>query len=73
MPSHLLGVPSNVDGDTSTVSQSNPPALPAVCAKVHAQLEAFLARAPVTEKLRRVQDQTRTSLAVIQEALARYR
>ena len=47
--------------------------LRALCAQIHARIEAFLQEDVETEKLRRVQAQTRISLGVISEALQRYR
>ena len=41
--SSLAGVSSDEFGNTPTISQSNPPSLPTICAQVHDRLEAFLA------------------------------
>ncbi|MCJ1252247.1 3'-phosphoadenosine 5'-phosphosulfate sulfotransferase [Lignoscripta atroalba] len=46
--------------------------LRALCSKLNAQVEAFLQEDVQTERLKRVQDQTRISIHVIQEALKRY-
>lgn len=43
------------------------------CARVHEQVFAFLARAPRTTRVEQAQKQTRESLAIIDEALRRYR
>lgn len=72
-PSTLLGVSSDEAGNTSTITQSDPPSLPEVCARVHARVEAFLAAEPATERLRHVQEQSRLSLNILGEALERYR
>lgn len=73
MPEHLLGVHSDDHGNTETIAQDPPDALPELCAKVHARVEAFLAAEPANERLRHVQEQSRLSLKVIEEALSRYR
>ena len=70
--SSLAGVSSDEFGNTPTISQSNPPSLPTICAQVHDRLEAFLASEPKTERLRGVQEQSRVSLRVIDEALQKY-
>jgi len=62
----------NKDNDSASFPPTTP-ALPELCAQVHARLEAFLASTPDTERLRRVQEQSRRSLKVIEEALQRYR
>ncbi|GAB7362232.1 hypothetical protein MBLNU230_g2257t1 [Neophaeotheca triangularis] len=46
--------------------------LPALCAQIHARLNAFLETEPATDRIRSVQDQSRTSLKVIEEALSQY-
>ncbi|OQO09418.1 hypothetical protein B0A48_04816 [Cryoendolithus antarcticus] len=71
-PSTLLGIHSDTNGDTPTIIQSNPPALPDICAKVDGRVEAFLNTEPRNERTRHVQEQTRASLKIIQEALERY-
>ena len=44
-----------------------------ICAEVAAKVSAFLESEPETPLLRRVQEQTRTALGVIGQALERYR
>jgi hypothetical protein len=44
-----------------------------LCQVLHDQVELFLREELETEELRRVQEQTRASLEIIQEALKRYR
>jgi hypothetical protein len=71
--SSLAGVSSDEFGNTPTISQSNPPSLPTICAQIHDRLEAFLTSEPTTGRLRGVQEQSRLSLRIIDEALQRYR
>jgi FAD synthetase len=71
--SSLAGVSSDEFGNTSTISQSDPPSLPVICAQVHDRLETFLAAEPKTERIRAVQEQSRLSLRIIEEALEKYR
>jgi len=73
MPEPLSGVPSDSHGNTATITQDPPQALPELCAKVHARVEAFLHAEASTESLKAVQDQSRLSLKIIDEALERYR
>lgn len=72
MPEPVIGVPSDSHGNTATITQDPPQALPELCAKVHARLHAFLTAEPSTERLKNVQNQSRLSLQVIEEALERY-
>jgi hypothetical protein len=44
-----------------------------ICARVRERVDAFLAEEPATEQLRSVQEQTRISLGVLDEALRRYK
>lgn len=46
---------------------------PQLCARIHDRVTAFLAEDVPTERLKSVQEQTRTSLGVLEEALERYR
>ena len=76
---------AEVNGTTTKPSSSSPPPssppflpsthlpLPEVCAQIHKRVHDFLAEDPVTERVRSVQEQTRTSLSVISEALGRYK
>lgn len=68
----VLGVPSDSHGNTSTITRDPPQALPELCARVHQRLEAFLHAEPATERLRQVQEQSRRSLKILEEALDRY-
>ncbi|KAI5201681.1 putative FAD synthetase [Aureobasidium subglaciale] len=72
MPETLLGIRSDDQGRTATIAPGQEERLPAVCAKVHARVTAFLAAQPSTDRLRGVQEQTRLSLKVLDEALERY-
>lgn len=71
--SSLAGVSSDEFGNTPTISQSNPPALPVICAQVYERLETFLTSDPKTERIKEVQEQSRLSLRIIEEALEKYR
>jgi FAD synthetase len=44
-----------------------------LCARIHDRIAAFLDAKDVSERVKSVQVQTRVSLDVIEEALARYR
>ncbi|KAK5152114.1 hypothetical protein BJ546DRAFT_1028012 [Cryomyces antarcticus] len=68
----LLGLRSDDHGRTETLDPNEPLPLPLLCAKINARVAAFLAADAATERLRRVQEQTRISLGVIEEALDRY-
>ncbi|TKA67574.1 hypothetical protein B0A49_06724 [Cryomyces minteri] len=72
MPEPLLGLRSDDHGRTETLDPNDPLPLPLLCAKINARVAAFLAADAATERLRRVQEQTRISLGVIEEALDRY-
>ncbi|MCJ1480606.1 3'-phosphoadenosine 5'-phosphosulfate sulfotransferase [Schaereria dolodes] len=54
---------------SNTLSEQS---LRALCSRLHARIEAFLQEDVQTETLKRVQQRTRISLNVIQEALKRY-
>jgi len=73
MPEPLLGIRSDDQGRTETIDPVDQERLPALCAKIHARISAFLAVEASTERLKQVQEQTRLSLKVIEEALERYR
>ena len=53
------------NGDSSSIR--------ALCSELHVKVEAFLQEDVKTKTLRSVQAQTRKSLAIIQEALDKYR
>lgn len=71
--SSLPGVFSDERRNTSNSTHLNSPSLPLICTKVNERLEAFLASEPKTERLRGVQEQSRLSLRIIEEALEKYR
>jgi FAD synthetase len=73
MPESLLGIHSDDQGRTETIAPGQEEHLPALCAKVHARVTAFLAAQASTDRLRSVQEQTRLSLKLLDEALERYR
>ncbi|EON60809.1 hypothetical protein W97_00018 [Coniosporium apollinis CBS 100218] len=73
MPEPLPGGSSNHEPDQA------PPMIPdgllsfpQLCASIHDRVTAFLAEDAPTERLKSVQEQTRTSLGVLEEALERY-
>ena len=69
-----LGVRSDELGRTSVIDPTKHEDLPTLCLRLHARVNAFIAAdAPSTGFLRSTQEQTRTSLRVIEEALDRYR
>ncbi|KAK4983722.1 3'-phosphoadenosine 5'-phosphosulfate sulfotransferase [Elasticomyces elasticus] len=87
MPEVQTGVRSHHDDDThntATITENasgaedgsgvegQPVPLPLLCERIHRRVYAFLEAEAPTEALRRVQEQTRTSLGVIAEALERY-
>lgn len=73
MPEPLLGIRSDDQGRTETIAPNGEDQLPALCAKVHARVDAFLNAEATTERLKAAQLQTRLSLRIIDEALERYR
>lgn len=73
MTEPLLGVASDNAGRTETIAPNAEPDFSALCTKVNARIAAFLDAAPATERLRSVQEQTRLSLRILEEALERYR
>lgn len=69
-----------VNGQPSAQDPYSEPLLPStklplldLCAHINARVTQFLAVEPRTEQIRSVQEQTRTALKVIDEALGRYR
>lgn len=73
MPEPLLGIRSDDQGRMETIAPEQEEHLPALCAKVHARIAAFLDVQASTDGLRQLQEQTRLSLGIIAEALERYR
>ncbi|KAK5121721.1 hypothetical protein LTR85_004596 [Meristemomyces frigidus] len=72
MPEPVIGVHVDSHGNTATITKDPPKALPELCAQVHQRLEAFLKAEPRSERVKGVQDQSRLSLKVLEEALERY-
>ncbi|PSK38061.1 hypothetical protein B9Z65_1252 [Elsinoe australis] len=72
MTAAVNGNPNHETRRTETIAQNLEPDLAPLCAKVHARITAFLDAEPATERLRKVQEQTRLSLKIIDEALDRY-
>lgn len=58
---------------TSPLVDDTPLPFPQLCAKIHDRIEAFLDEKDVSPRVKGVQEQTRISLRVIEEALDRYR
>lgn len=59
-------------GTTETTAQNGEAQLQQLCSKVHARIAAFLDANASTDVLRQVQDQTRLTLKILDEALERY-
>ena len=60
-----------IDGEEDA-SPSSMPSLEAVCADLHRRVTAFLNRAPGSDSTRKVQEQVRISISVIEKALTDY-
>ena len=74
MPDPPPGVHSDKQNYKDPIVQPDEcPALPELCAKVHARVEVFLNEEAATERLRAVQEQSRRSLRAIEKALENYR
>jgi len=61
------------DSASPLVCDSEPPPFAELCAKIHGRIAAFLDAEDVSPALRSLQEQTRVSLAVIAEALDKFR
>ena len=72
MTDRCLGVRTDEHGNSATVIQEPPQPLQETCRRVNERVEAFLGR-EVEGRLKDVQGQVRNSLAVLGEALERYR
>ena len=66
-PARALDAPAS-----PLVADATPLPFPAVCARIHARVHAFLDEQHASDRLRSLQAQTRTSLAVISDALDRF-
>ena len=72
MPQPVIGISSDSHGNTATITQEPPQALPELCARVHHRLQEFLSNEAKTERLRAVQEQSKSALKILDEALQRY-
>ncbi|KAL1597974.1 3'-phosphoadenosine 5'-phosphosulfate sulfotransferase [Paraconiothyrium brasiliense] len=63
----------DVEVPTSPLVHDTPLSFPDLCARIHARVDAFLREQPASERLKSLQQQTRISLHVIEEALDKYR
>ncbi|KAK6385306.1 hypothetical protein LTR65_009232 [Meristemomyces frigidus] len=74
MPEPVTGVHRDSHGSSNppTITPDPPRALPELCAQVHGKLDAFLRAEPATARVRAVQEQSRVSLGVLEEALGRF-
>ncbi|ERF71524.1 hypothetical protein EPUS_00513 [Endocarpon pusillum Z07020] len=66
-----------IDGEedaspSSTTAPASVPSLEAVCADLHGRVSAFLNKTPDSDSTRRVQEQVRISIGVIEKALTDY-
>ncbi|KAF2716350.1 adenine nucleotide alpha hydrolases-like protein [Polychaeton citri CBS 116435] len=68
----LNGIDNDSAGRTETILKDDEGPLPQLCQKIHARVHAFINAEPGNERLRAVQEQTRLSLRIIEEALDRY-
>lgn len=50
-----------------------PRPFPEQCARIHERVEAFLGAEDVSDRVKSVQEQTRSTLAIIEKALDQYR
>ncbi|KAF9739623.1 FAD synthetase [Paraphaeosphaeria minitans] len=62
----------DVEVPASPLVPDTPLPFPDVCARIHGRIHAFLDEQPTSDRLRSLQDQTRISLRVIEEALDKY-
>lgn len=74
MTTRCLGVRTDEHGNSASITQEPPLPLEETCKRVYERVQEFLKKEYTDgERLRNVQIQTRRSLGVIGEALARYR
>lgn len=76
MPETPVGAHGDSNGIAAEINVNHAPPLlplPELCANIHQRLEAFLNAEPRDQRMRAVQEQSRKSLEVIEEALRRYR
>jgi FAD synthetase len=63
----------DVEVPASPLVHDTPLSFPDVCARIHGRIAAFLAEQPASPRLESLQQQTRISLRVIEDALDKYR
>jgi FAD synthetase len=63
----------DVEVPAEPLVSDTPLPFPDLCARIHDRVAAFLEEKDVTDRMKSLQTQTRTSLAVISEALERYK
>jgi hypothetical protein len=77
MTATTTGAPAaNVDasnGPASPLVSNTPLPFPQLCARIHDRIAAFLESKDESPRLKSVQEQTRTSLEIIEKALDEYR
>ena len=66
-------VHNSITTSSSYVNDAEGLTFPEVCERVYGKVEAFLNKEAKSERVKAVQEQTRTSLNVIEEALRKYR
>ena len=60
-------------GSSEPLVADTPLPFPEQCARIHDRIAAFLEEETVSDRVKRVQEQTRIALGVIDEALGQYR
>jgi FAD synthetase len=65
--------PARDSHHTEPLVSDTPLPFPELCAKIHDRIYAFLEDKDVSPRLKSLQEQTRTALGVISEALDKYR
>jgi FAD synthetase len=77
MTAPSTGAPAgNVDtanGPASPLVSNTPLPFPQLCARIHDRIAAFLEKSDESPRLKSVQEQTRISLGIIEQALDQYR
>jgi len=71
--SATVAPPTSSTSPATPLVGDTPLSFPQVCARIHDRIYTFLDETDVTPRLKGVQEQTRVALAVIEEALDRYR
>jgi FAD synthetase len=60
-------------GSEEPLVTDTPRPFPEQCARIHDRIDAFLGAKDVSDRVKSVQEQTRTALDVIEKALDQYR